>query len=160
MKLDNKGWGLTEMIVICCGLVFCLLIAIYYINSLNGTLDKEKGKPTDMQEDKENNGPTDLTGDNQSDGPTDFDNNPPTTTNDTTKYEDYLITIQKDAITYALDLNVTDDVRTFVIPLSDLITGGYSKSLEDCDGRVEVNKNYDEYSAAAYITCSNFSNER
>ena len=38
MKLNNKGWGTTQMFILCGGLLLALLIAIYFINVLYGSL--------------------------------------------------------------------------------------------------------------------------
>ncbi len=41
MKLNNKGWGTTEMILLCCGLFIFLLIAVFFINRFYNSLGKE-----------------------------------------------------------------------------------------------------------------------
>ena len=40
MKLNNKGWGTMEMILLVCGLLIALLVAIFFISKLYGSFDK------------------------------------------------------------------------------------------------------------------------
>ena len=39
MKLDNKGWGTLEMVLLVAGLFIALLVAIYFISKLYGSLE-------------------------------------------------------------------------------------------------------------------------
>ncbi len=39
MKLNNKGWGTTEMLLLSWGLLIALLVAIYFISKLYGSLE-------------------------------------------------------------------------------------------------------------------------
>ena len=46
MKLNNKGWGTLEMFLLCAGLFIALLVAIYFISKLYGSLENStKNKP-------------------------------------------------------------------------------------------------------------------
>ena len=129
MKLNNKGWGLTEMIIICCGVLFCLLIIIYYVNVFRSSVGKETTyEPIATPEPSE------------------------------TKYEDYLVLLQEKAISYVLTMDTPEEESTFYIPVEDLINNNYVTKLEDCDGHVNVNKIGDTYSSNAFMTCSNFNN--
>ena len=38
-KLNNKGWGALDMLLLSIGLLIALLVAIYYIGRLYGSLD-------------------------------------------------------------------------------------------------------------------------
>lgn len=40
MKLDNRGWGYRDMIIYSCILLFCLLLSVYFVNSLYNDLEK------------------------------------------------------------------------------------------------------------------------
>lgn len=40
MGLSNHGWGMKEMILYCCVLLTCLLVAVFLINSLYNGLEK------------------------------------------------------------------------------------------------------------------------
>ena len=40
---NNKGWGTMEMLLLSCGLLLALLIAIFFINRLFGSLDYAVG---------------------------------------------------------------------------------------------------------------------
>ena len=134
MKLNNKGWGLTEMIIICCGILFCLLIIIYYVNVFRGSVaDKSFANPDDTATAQK-----------------------PETEPSSTKYEDYLVLLQEKAISYVLTFDTPEEESTFYIPMEDLINNNYITRLEDCDGHVNVNKMGDTYSSNAYMTCSNF----
>ena len=132
MKLNNKGWGLTEMIIICCGVLFCLLIIIYYVNVFRGSVADKSDDTTTAQKPE------------------------PETEPSSTKYEDYLVLLQEKAISYALTLDTLEEESTFYIRVEDLINNNYVPKLEDCDGHVNVNKIGDTYSSNAYMTCSNF----
>lgn len=39
MKLDNRGWGLKEMIFLSCGLLIALLVSLFFISKLFKSLD-------------------------------------------------------------------------------------------------------------------------
>ena len=41
MKLNNKGWGTTEMIMLSCGLLLALLVSVFFISQLYKNLGKE-----------------------------------------------------------------------------------------------------------------------
>lgn len=41
MKLNNKGWGTGEMILLSCGLLVALLVAVFFISQLFKGFDKE-----------------------------------------------------------------------------------------------------------------------
>ena len=43
MKLNNKGWGTVEMLLISGGLLLALIVAIFFINKLYGSFDKAVG---------------------------------------------------------------------------------------------------------------------
>jgi hypothetical protein len=34
MKLNKKGWGISEMLILSCLLLFCLLVAMFFIAQL------------------------------------------------------------------------------------------------------------------------------
>ena len=145
MKLNNKGWGLTEMIIICCGVLLCLLIIIYYVNVFTGSFkEKPETTPAVINPPKE---------------PDNTNKEPEVEEEDTDQYTDYIILLQEKAINYVLTLNIMEEETTLYIPVEDLINNNYVDKLEDCDGHVDVNKSNDIYTANAYLTCSNFSNE-
>lgn len=137
MKLNNKGWGLTEMIIICCGILFCLLIIVYYVNVFRSTENKE----TTYKE------------------PIKVPEKSPDVTPNPVDYEDYLILLQEKAISYVLTFDNLEEESTLYVPIADLINNNYVSKLEDCDGHVNVNKIMETYKASAYMTCSEFSNE-
>ena len=39
MKLNNKGWGTTQMILLSGGILLALLIVVYFISMLYGSMD-------------------------------------------------------------------------------------------------------------------------
>ena len=39
MKLNNKGWGTTEMLLLSAGIILALLVAVYFISKLYGSFD-------------------------------------------------------------------------------------------------------------------------
>ncbi len=41
MKLNNKGWGTTEMILLSCGLLIALLVAAFFISQLFKSFNKQ-----------------------------------------------------------------------------------------------------------------------
>ena len=43
MKLNNKGWGTMEMILLVCGLLIALIVAIFFISKLYGSLNSTIG---------------------------------------------------------------------------------------------------------------------
>lgn len=43
MKLNNKGWGTMEMVLLASGLVLALFVAIFFISRLYGSFDKAIG---------------------------------------------------------------------------------------------------------------------
>ena len=135
IRLNNKGWGLTEMIVICCGILLCLLVVIYYINIVQHGIDTDK---TGINYNEGNNNSEIIDNDNKED-------------ND---YNDYFIQCQNAAINYVLKMNVIEDVKTISVPLVTLINEGYVTELEECTGNVIVDKEDDVYTASAQIVCN------
>lgn len=57
MKLNNRGWGMREMIIYMCILILFLLFASYSVNSLYERLDSDK---SDGSKPSENIQPVDL----------------------------------------------------------------------------------------------------
>ena len=39
MKLNNKGWGTLEMFLLCGGLLIALLVAVFFISKLYGSIE-------------------------------------------------------------------------------------------------------------------------
>jgi len=39
MKLNNKGWGTTEMFLLSGGLLIALLVAVFFISQLYGSFE-------------------------------------------------------------------------------------------------------------------------
>ena len=136
MKLNNKGWGLTEMIFICCGVLICLMIVIYYVNRLEYGINKNNNT-------YENNDSETIS-------------EPDPIVDDSNKYNDYFIECQDAAIDYVKGLNIEEEVKTLSLPLTTLIENNYVEILEDCTGNILINKENDVYTATAAISCSNY----
>ena len=136
MKLNNKGWGLAEMIFICCGILFCLMIIIYYVNRLEYGMNKDNNT-------NENNNSEII----EEQDPIISEGN---------KYSDYFVKCQDAAIDYAMSLNIEEEIKTLSLPLTTLIENDFVEELEDCTGDILVNKENDVYTASASITCSNY----
>ena len=130
MKLNNKGWGLTEMIFICCGVLICLMIVIYYVNRLEYGINKNNNT---------------------------YENNDSETISEPDPIvDDYFIECQDAAIDYVKGLNIEEEVKTLSLPLTTLIENNYVEILEDCTGNILINKENDVYTATAAISCSNY----
>ena len=134
MKLNNKGWGLAEMIFICCGILVCLMIIVYYVDMMRYGMEKEVP-------------------DNNVSEPIE---EPDPVIPDDNKYNDYFVKCQNAAIDYAMSLNIEEEIKTLSLPLTTLIENNYVEELEDCTGNILVNKENDTYTASSNITCSNY----
>lgn len=130
MRLDNRGWGLKNMLWICAILIIALFISISIFNSTFGA----NGVVTYM---------------------TSINTN---TTNNVTykEIEDEMVT---SAIKYLKDNQITiDNDIEYTISLNDLIKNDYMKRVvindKECSGYVVINNDH-----KAYIKCQNYTTE-
>ena len=138
MKLDNKGFGYIEMLVLTCFILICLLVSTYYVNALESSINnthQETEKEPLIEEEK----------------PEIIDNQ---------VYEDYLITMATEGQNYAINHNMFDDMdSTIYLPLEELLNANLIAPLEECNGYIKIVKENDNYNADAYMSCKNFQKE-
>lgn len=146
MKLNNHGWGLREMIIYSCLLLFCLLIAAYNINYLYSGLNNKSNDQSAEVEKKD---------DNKLILKKDTEINKKAYE----LYEQEMIQASKSYLKdYSYDLN--DTILT--IDLETLINFQYIEKIYDqvdqsiCTGYVNVFMQNENYKFSPVLKCSNY----
>lgn len=131
MKLNNHGWGLNQMLVLCAVLLFFLMIAVFFIIQLSNSLgdvlrDSMVGKVTYamVEETVEN------------------------------AAKDYIDTYYKEEIgTGTITVTVDNLLKYEMITENDLKP---SDETNSCTGYALVKKENGELNVDSYIKCSNY----
>lgn len=150
MKLDNRGWGYRDMIIYSCILLFCLLLSVYFVNSLYNDLEKS------AERQKINSSSSDVVEvpkkEDKEDNKIDY-----------SYYFDLEDKLKEATIKYIKNENVDLSNGLVTINSSILVDKGYLKDFYDqygvrCGGysNVLVEENY-EYSVQSYILCNDYS---
>lgn len=148
--LNNHGWGMREMIIYTCILLFFLLIAAYFVNALYNSLD------ADLKKSKEKT----------------YDNSPTIVEREPEKVIDYSIYSnyekQMDVAAKNYVINNYEALETNIatVDLQELVDADYIEQLYDqissekCIGYSNVWDNeLGEYEVDSYIRCSNYVTE-
>jgi len=155
MKLNNKGWGMREMIIYMCILAFLLLLAAYMINSLYNNVSTNYNNNNVVTES------TNTLIEKE-------DNNTQPVTENTINY-DYYHNLETKL--YNATLNYLNDYQTDLehdilnITSDDLIGLNYIEELYNdnssskCSGFSNVYKENDEYVIKSYINCGEYVTE-
>ena len=48
MKLDNKGWGLSTLLICFCIILFFLIISVYYAHTFSTKIDNEQNESEEL----------------------------------------------------------------------------------------------------------------
>lgn len=147
--MNNKGWGLAEMLILCSILVISLLLASFYIRSLGRNITGQKEHNNTVNTEQSNKE------DNTSNSEEDKINS-----NIYTKIENKMELLSQRYI-YNIYSNEVDET-TIIVDLKHLLEQDYEKELKDmidnysCKGyskvyKVETNIYYD-----SYISCDEY----
>lgn len=150
MKLDNRGWGLREMIIYSCILLFFLLIAVYHVNYLYLSFDESSDSKEKVSQEKETV-------------------KEPEKNVDTIKYVDVnkYISYQEKMIeagqNYLKDYNYDLSVSILTLDLNTLIEFDYIEKIYDqidgslCTGYVNIfEKDDGDYNISPFVRCTNY----
>jgi len=147
-KLNNKGWGLSDFLLIGSVIIICLLFAsVMVIRLTNGLKENLRVNNTNTEEKVETN-----------------DKQEETINNDTTpiNYGDLENRLSKDAIKYVEEVyknNIGENL--FIVDYPHLLEVDANlkteMSKDNCNGYVESKKNGENIEFTPYLKCDNYS---
>lgn len=149
--MNNKGWGLAEMLILCSILIVSLLMASFYIRSLSKTIESQK-----------NHNSTTNVGHSNKDSNT-HDNNETINNYDNKIYiniEDKIELLSQRYI-YNMYNNELDET-TIIVDMKHLLEQDAEKELESlidehsCKGYSKVYKNETNIYYDSYIDCDEY----
>lgn len=150
MKLDNRGWGYRDMIIYSCILLFCLLLSVYFVNSLYNDLEKS------AERQKINSSSSDVVEVPKKEDKDDIKI-------DYSYYFDLEDKLKEATTKYIKNENVDLSNGLVTINSSILVDKGYLNDFYDqygvrCGGysNVLIEEN-SEYSVQSYILCNDYS---
>ena len=149
-KLNNRGWGLSDFLLIGSVIIICLLFAsVMVIRLTNGLKENLRVNNTNTEEKAETN-----------------DKQEETINNDTTpiNYSDLENRLSKDAIKYVEEVyknNISNNL--FIVDYPHLLEVDSNlkneMSKDNCNGYVESKKNGENIEFTPYLKCDNYSTE-
>ncbi len=158
MKLNNRGWGLSDFLLIVSLIIICLLFSSVMIIRLSNGL-KENLKVNEQKAKVEEK--TDV---NATQEVTTNTNNNESSTTDSINYKDLEAKLTNDAIKYIAEAyknNISNNLTIVDYPHllevdSNLKT---EMSKDNCNGYVEAKKNGESIEFTPYLKCDNYSTE-
>ncbi|MBR1414228.1 MAG: hypothetical protein IJ574_06175 [Bacilli bacterium] len=164
IKLNNRGWGFRDMIIIMCVLIIVLFVAVYYIHRLYDIKEINEANAR-MNDIKSNNNSYNEVKkeDNTINDSSNTSNNEVNEKVITTNYTVLEKKLSQSAINYVIDLNetITDDY-TLTLTFNELHINKYIDNLIEeegkstCDGYAIVYSNDGNLISDPYITCSHY----
>lgn len=161
MKLDNHGWGLREMIIYSCIILFLLFFAAFLINDLYEGIKVSKGNNSyyntqNNYDEEEEEAP-------EEEEEPEYEND----IIDYTYYEAMEREIKRATIEYVRDYNYDLEGQILKVSVETLVGLGYMEQpydqtlTEKCTGysNVYLDESTNEYNVKSYIGCSTYRTE-
>lgn len=163
IKLNNRGWGFRDMIIIMCVLIIVLFVAVYYVNRLYDIKEINEAN-AQINEAKKNNNKQEQENIKKNNNTNYSSNNNESTEKIiTTNYTILEKKLSQSALNYVIDMNetITDDY-TLTLTFNELHVNKYIDNLIEeegkstCDGYAIIYSSNGELISDPYITCSHY----
>lgn len=159
MKLNNKGWGLTDYLLIVSAIIIALLFASILIIRLTNGLKENMREVEKIEENK--------TEENLNSDSINIEDNLSTKETETTNAIDYstiedkIVSAGIKYIEEAYKNNISDNLIIVDYPHLLEVDSSLKKEMskDNCNGYVEAKKNGENIEFTPYIKCDNYSTE-
>ena len=162
MKLNNKGWGLTDYLLIVAVIIIALFGASILIIRLNNTLKENMKKNEQIEENIDESTTEEVIENNDTEHSTEDDNEVEVQESiDYKKIEDKMVSSAMKYIEGAFKNEISNNTITVdnshLIELDSTLNDEMSK--DNCKGYVLVKKDGENINYTPYVKCDNYKTE-